>query len=103
MLLKKALGWGLEGGLERRRGYLLVCSVGKVVHHHFEGDGLVCVSQKWLLVMGDEVEVVNVCELIDELWLWERLALVIDQPSCHIVVQGIRELVEQILGLSVCE
>lgn len=95
MLLKKALGGWLEGRLRGRgEGGLLVCSVVEVVHHDFECDGLVCFPEEWLLVMRHKVEIVNVCELIDELWIWEILVLVIDKPSCNIIVQGIRERVE---------
>ena len=51
-------------------------------------------AEKSLLVLRHKVEVIDVSELIDESWFWERLLIVIDEPSRDVVVQGVREGVE---------
>lgn len=82
------------GGGGGGEGSVLVCAVVEVVHYDFEGDGLVGWAEERLLVLGDEVEVVKVRELVDRGRFGERFIFIIHQPAGDVVVEVFGEGVE---------
>ena len=94
-LLKKALIFLLECGTSLGKVSLLWLSISKVTHDNVKGNNLVRFWEQGLLVIWYQVEVIEVVKLIDEGWVWVRFRVIVDEPSCHVPVQAIRDNIKE--------
>jgi hypothetical protein len=74
---------------------LLWLSISKVVHNEVKSDDLVRLWKQGLLIIWHEREVIEIVQLIDERRIWVGIGIIVNQPSCHIPVQPIRDRIEE--------
>lgn len=80
----------------------IVCAVAEVVHDDIELDGLGGFWEQGLLVVGDEGHVIKGGEGVEHRCRVCRFRVVVDEPAGYVIVEVIREGIEEGLFSELC-
>jgi hypothetical protein len=77
--------------------YLLVGTISQVCHDDSEAHCLVRFGKKLLSVIWDKGKVVERIQAVNTCRIWQCIVTIIDKPSCTIVVEISRNVIEEFL------